>query len=92
VVALAAAKLMVLAAVAASRPNLPYLSRNALMVFIERTSEGFNPDHGRYLREMPTPSVGTDPHPSSKTGADSADKTNGDRTPDLEQHNHYFRT
>jgi hypothetical protein len=52
--ALAAAKLMVLAAVAASRPNLPYFSRKALMVFIERTFKRLNPGHCCYLRAKPT--------------------------------------
>jgi hypothetical protein len=52
--ALAEAKLMVLAAVAASRPNLPYFSRNALTVLIERTSKRFNPGHCFYLKAKPT--------------------------------------
>lgn len=52
-VALAAAKPRVLAAVAASSPNLPYLSRKALRVFMEGTSRAlFDSVHGWSLREM----------------------------------------
>jgi hypothetical protein len=59
-VALAAAKPRVLAAVAASSPNLPYLSRNALTVFIEGTSKALF-DFGAWLLfegEGSTPFVG----------------------------------